>query len=82
MKKLKFEKSVFYPTTGYVKKYQNPPPQKKKCAKDAAKGFCHPSRAIWGEFGFFSFPKLYPPGEVNPKKYFEVTHRAHGVANP
>ncbi len=38
-----------------------------------------PSWAIWGKFRFLSFSKIIPPmGGVNPKKYFEVTHRGQG----
>ncbi len=35
----------------------------------------------YGESYFFVFPKLYPPGGVNPKKYFEDTHRYQWVAH-
>ncbi len=38
--------------------------------------------AILGKFGFLSFSKIIPPpGGVNPKKYFEVTHRVQGEAH-
>ncbi len=30
---------------------------------------------------FFSFSKIIPPRGVNPKKYFEVSHRVQGVAH-
>ena len=35
-----------------------------------------------GKFGFFEFFKNYAPlGGSTQKKYFEVTHRAHGMAH-
>ena len=47
------------------------------------------SPSVLGHMGkiwiFWVFPKLYPPwgegGGVNPKKYFEVTHRVQRVAH-
>ncbi len=64
------------------KKYKNKFDYFFSCAKGAAKGFCRPSWAILGKFGFLElFQNYTSPGggqAANPKKYFEVTHRVQG----
>ncbi len=55
---------------------------RKRWRKRCRKRIPPPALGHLGKLGFLSFSKIIPPlGGSTQKKYFEVTHRDHGVVH-